>query len=185
MLRKSTPTPDPIHSQILTGYNSDVIRSRTQTSEICSRFLSSHLMPNHSQSANLNLEPQNRQLYRQSQQLPCQSPRQTSMSAQIRQQRGGGWTLKAQRLQSHNHIRQSSLKGSQAPQPGDHNDSLDPPPTMILTTLRMLLPRRTSPNPSRNLHPQVVPRPAAHWAADLQLHCQQRAVFQHNPRRSR
>lgn len=93
--------------------------------------------------------------------------------------------LEALRPRSHSHIRQSSLKGSQAPQPGDHNDSLNRPPAMILTTLRTLLPRRTSPNPSRNLHPQVVPRPAAHWAADLQLRCQQRGVFQHNPRPSR
>lgn len=142
-------------------------------------------MPNHSQSANLNLEPQNRQLHRQSQQLPHQSRPQTSMSAQIRQQSGGGWTLEALRSRSHNHIRQSSLKGSQAPQPGDHNDSLNPPPTMILTTLRVLLPQRTSLNPSRNLHRQVVPRPAAHRAADLQHHCQQRAVYHHSPRPSR
>lgn len=173
------------NSQRLTGYHPGATRSRMQTSETCSRFLSSHPMPNNSQSTNLALEPRNRQFHRLSQQLPRQSRRRLSTPAQIRQQRGGGSTLEALLPPSHNHIRQSSLKCSQAPQPGDHNDSRDRPPTMILTTSRMLWAQRTSPKSSPNLHPQVVPQPDAHWAADLQLHSQQRAVFQHTPHPSR
>lgn len=138
-------------------------------------------MLSHSQSANLRLEPQNRRLHHQSRQLPHLSRRKLSMSAQIHQQRGGGWTLEALRPRSHNHIHQSSSKGSQAPQPGDHNDFLSPPTTMILTTLQMLLRRRTSQNHFPNLRPQNVSRLAGQRATDLQLHCQQRAVFQHNP----
>lgn len=167
--------------QRLTDYNSDVTRSRTQTSEIYSRFLSSRLMPNHSQSTNLSLEPQNQQRHHQSRQLPHLSRRNLSMSAQIHQPRGGGWTLEALRPQYQNHIRQSSLRGSQAPQLGDHNDFLGLPTITIPTTLQMLLRRRTSQNHPPNLRPQNVPRPAAQRATDLWLHCQQRAVFQHNP----
>lgn len=181
-LRKYFQTLDLIpYRHRLTDYNSDVTRSRTQTSEIYSRFLSSRLMPSHSQSANLRLEPQNRQLHHQSRQLPQLSRRRLSISAQIHQQRGDGWMLEALRPRCHNQIHQSSFKGSPAPQPGDHNDFLSPPTIMTLTTLQMLLRRRTSQNHFPNLRPQNVPRLAARRATDLQLHCQQRAVFQHNP----
>lgn len=139
-------------------------------------------MPSHSQSTNLRLGPQNRQHLHQSRQLPHLSRRKLSMSAQIHQQRGGGWTLEALRPRSHNRIHQSSFKGSRAPQPGDHNDFLSLPTIiMILTTLQMLLRRRTSQNHFPNLRPQNVPRLAGQRATDLQLHFQQRAVFQHNP----
>lgn len=181
--RVSSLTPwTTTHSQRLTVYNPGVTRSRTQTSETCSRSQSSHPIPNHNQSANVDPTPQNRQPQCQSQHFPHQSRRQPSMSAQIRQQRGGGWTLEALRPRSHSHIRQPSLRDSQAPRPGDLNDCFKTPPKMIITTLRMPPPRQTSMRPYQNPHLQVVRRPAAHRPPDLQHHCQRLAVCQHTPR---
>lgn len=84
--------------------------------------------------------------------------------------------LEALRLRFQNHIRQPSFKGSQLPQPVGHHESPKPPQTMSLTTMRMLPPRRTSTNPSQNLHLRPVPLPSAHRTGGLQLYCQPRAT---------